>query len=168
MLKGTQDWRRKLAWKCRKYFNFQEWYGCSINQQNFCFQGELLRQNHTGLLSTIEEQTKVGLWCIWYFWNSCQPCSWDHWYGLPSTKGHCSLLSFHDFQMLIFNRLDSQLTEKLLRIYFLYSISIDSSCNVSLPCAPFKLPRKDYEDCAPNEEQHWVRIQTGLHMTSYE
>ena len=86
----------------RKYF--------SILNQNSS------RYSHTGWLFTNDKLKKVDSWCNAHSCHICQPCSWCHITRRPDTKWRSSRPCFYDFHMLILNKVDCKLTEKLLRV----------------------------------------------------
>ena len=99
-------------------------YGCSIQIYPTDI---LLASNPMSLLacsSQIEKEDKTGSWCMHAF-ATCLPCWWLHRHRPPDTKWQRSPC-FRNFHMLILNKADHKLTEKLLQVFacFLFYIYI--------------------------------------------
>ena len=107
------------------YFHLQALCGFSINiyatEIPFCSKLKPLKGQPCWF--TKGEQKKFGSWCTVYVATpACQPYwQWRHRQGLPDTIWQCSQLSFHTFQVLIFNKLNQEPNKALLFVYILNS-----------------------------------------------
>ena len=90
--------------------------------------------SHVGYLFTNKEQSKVGSWCNTnrHLCYACRPCSWHYRQRLPDTKWQITQSCFHNFQTLIFNKLDHKSTEKIAARLFKKSYFYDRAHKASL------------------------------------
>ena len=62
-------------------------------------------------LALVRVQPCCGLWHIGYFGHTCHSCLWCHWHRLQGTTWQHTWSCLHNFQTLIFNKQDKQLTK---------------------------------------------------------
>ena len=98
------------------------------NRHTPCFKSDVL----VGLLFTNWKKRKeTGSWCMHTF-ATCPPCWWFHRQRPAATKWQRSPCFCH-FHMLILNKSDHKLTEKLLQLFtYIYIFQILSLASIRL------------------------------------